>query len=273
MSSRTKSEGLIQTLSEMGLQHGNSLIVHSSFRSLQPFEGGPNDVIDAIIASVGPQGNVMFPTFNYAYPPPSPWYDYNETPARTGAIPECARQRPGAIRSLHPTHSVSVIGPDAVALTADHLLGRTFGRASPIDRLADIGGMVLLLGVGQVANSTIHVAEEYANIPKFGRFDSPLCIKIRMPDESIIEHTLDTSPSCSAAFEAASYLLRQEGQIRDGRIGNCFIQIMRGRDIIRSIAKALSDDPFTLTCANDRCRSCRKTQDELRKRGIRRRTL
>jgi hypothetical protein len=99
-------------------------------------EGGADSVLDAILEVIGPKGNLMLPTFNYTRPIPEPYFDPAATPGHTGAIPEAGRKRAGAVRSLHPSHSVAVIGPDAVELTRDHLKVRALGIGSPIDRLA-----------------------------------------------------------------------------------------------------------------------------------------
>ena len=247
---------LAETLRGAGLAGGDSVLVHSSFRSLLPFAGGPAEVIAAIRAIIGEDGNLMLPTFNYTRPLPEPHFDVHETAARTGAIAETGRAMRGAVRSLHPTHSVAVIGPDAEALTRDHLDSRAFGVDSPIDRFARQGGNVLLLGVGHTANSTLHLAEEHAGIAKVSSYDPLPWVKVRLPDGSMIEHQIDSSPSCSAAFEAAAYLLRRDGLIRDARAGGCLIQIMRAQDVIDCIAARLRKDPDLLRCTDPNCILC-----------------
>src|ERR1051325_3552325 len=169
----TKAQ-LARAFRDLGLVAGDSLIVHSSFRSIAPVEGGPMGLIEALLEVIGPGGNLMLPTFNYTRPIPEPYFDPETTPGRTGIIPESGRKHPAAVRSLHPSHSVAVIGPAAEELTRDHLKVRAFGIGSPIDRLAQKGGMVLLLGVGHISNSLIHIAEEYAGVPKVSVYPEPL---------------------------------------------------------------------------------------------------
>lgn len=258
---------MTDTFRQAGLIAGDSVIIHSSFRSLGPVAGGPDAVLDALLEVIGPRGNLMLPTFNYTRPLPEPYYDPATTPARTGIIVETGRKRPGAVRSLHPTHSVAVIGPDAEALTRDHLIGRAFGIGSPIDRLAQRGGKVLFLGVSHTANSTIHVGEEHAGLPKAGWSDRPLVVRVRMPDGVIREHEIDTSPSCSAAFGAAEYALRRQGEIRDLRLGSCMIQLMLGRDVIRRTQALLQEKPDILLCTWSQCRPCTGARANLKRAG------
>lgn len=250
-----------------GIGEGDSLIMHSAFRSLGPVEGGPMTVIEALLSVLGPHGNLMLPTFNYTRPLPEPYYDIHETPCRTGILPEIGRKRPDAVRSLSPTHSVAVIGPDARKLTENHLAVRTFGINSPIDLLAQMGGKILLIGVGQTANSTIHIAEEYAGIPKAARDPVLPHIKIRVPGEKtrFIEHQIDTSPSCSAGFEAAAYTLRHQGAIRDARIGGCLLQVMNGRTMIDLVADLLKREPTALLCTFPECACCHGARRSLNK--------
>ena len=110
-------ESLAEALTFVGLRQGDTVIVHSSFRSFGAVEGGPETLLDALLDVLGPQGNLVLPTFNYSRPPPVPHYDPAVTPSRAGVLTEVGRRRPGAVRSLHPSHSVTVIGPDA--MTAD----------------------------------------------------------------------------------------------------------------------------------------------------------
>lgn len=251
-------EQLEAGLRELGLAAGDSVVVHSSLRSFGRVEGGAECVLDALLAVVGPAGNLMLPTFNYSRPIPVPYFDPATTPGLTGAIPEAARRRPNALRSLHPSHSVTVIGPDAEALTRDHLRCRAFGVGSPLDRLAQAGGKVLLLGVGHTSNSLIHVAEEHAKLPKVSVYPDPLpFFKIRLPDGSIIEHQLDTSPSCSTAFGAAEFILRRHNQVRDHRaLGACKAQLMPGQAVLKLVGEILAEKPDVLLCTHSACRPC-----------------
>ena len=257
-------ESLSHSFRELGLVSGDSLILHSSLGSLGWVNGGPEAVIQALLEVVGFKGNLMLPTFNYTRPLPEPYFDPAATPGRTGIIPEAGRKWPGAVRSLHPTHSVAVIGPDAELLTKDHLACRAFGMGSPIDRLAQMGGKVLLLGVGHVSNSAVHVGEEYAGTPKVSWYDKLPMIKIRLPDGSIIRHQCDTSPSCSSAFGAAECALRRKGQIRDARIGRSKLQLMDGSQVIERVQEMIQEKPDVLLCTWPGCKPCSGARENLR---------
>ena len=265
MTELTRNE-LTDGLRALGLASGDSVVVHSSCRRMNPVEGGAETVISALLDAVGPDGNLMFPTFTYSNRPPDFCFDPAETPCRTGIIPELGRRREGAIRSPHPTHSVAVIGPDAEALTGDHLNSRAVGVGSPIDRLAQRGGKVLLMAVGHRANSMIHVAEDRAGMAKVSPRDPQPSFKVRWPDGRTVSHPLDNSVSCSAGFDAAELSLRREGAIRDTTVGGP-LQLMAGLDVIHIIRDLLQRRPDALLCHRDECAGCRLTRKRLRDSG------
>lgn len=263
MSNSLTKEKLVTAWRALGLRAGDDLLVHSALRSLGAIEGGADAVLDSLLEVLAPDGNLMLPAFNYSRPLPQPYFDPKSTPARTGILPERGRLRPGAKRSLHPTHSVAVIGPDASALTENHLETRAFGIGSPIDLLAQRGGKVLLLGVAQMSNSTIHIAEEHAHIPKAAVYNPLPGVGVLRPDGSVIEHRLDSSPSCSAAFEAVAWTLRKNGAIQDGRAADAMIQVMKGADVLEIIGQLLAAQPNALLCNNSDCATCPGTRVNL----------
>jgi len=159
---------LLRDLKEAGIKQGDTLLVHSSLSSLGWVQGGSEVVIDALLDAAGAAGTVMVPTLTgseelSANNPPT--FDVNNTPCWTGAIPETFRKRTDAVRSLHPTHSVAAVGPNAHFLTKDHLDSPTpCGPDSPYIRLAELGGKVVFIGVDLSCCTLLHCAEELAGV-------------------------------------------------------------------------------------------------------------
>src|SRR5688500_9160065 len=153
---------VVENLRGLGVGEGDHLLVHSSLRAVGAIDGGADALLDGLLDAVGPNGTLAMPAFNYSRPEVLPHFDPASTPGRTGALSEIFRARPGTLRSLHPSHSVVASGERAAEFLADHMSRRSVGVDSPIDRLAQAGGVVLLLGVTHMSNTTVHVGEEHA---------------------------------------------------------------------------------------------------------------
>src|SRR5690554_4941820 len=99
---------IIADLYRLGLKEKDKVLVHTSLSKVGMVEGGPEGFVQAIVSAVGDEGLAVFPTFtgtseDSAEKPP--YFDVLETSCWTGKVPEAARKRDDAIRSLHPTHS------------------------------------------------------------------------------------------------------------------------------------------------------------------------
>jgi aminoglycoside 3-N-acetyltransferase len=160
---------LAADLRRLGPVEGQTVLVHSSLSRLGHVLGAAEAAIDALLDAVGPSGTLLFPTLTGARqdgPDCPPSIELHATPCWTGRIPETARQRPGARRSAHPTHSVAAIGPAAERYAGGHELVETpCDRRSPYFRLIDERGLILLLGATQSSNTTLHCLEELAAAP------------------------------------------------------------------------------------------------------------
>lgn len=253
-----------ETLFSQGLRPGDHLLVHSSLRSVGPIEGGAEALIEALLEVTGQEGTLAMPTFNYRFGLPAPHFDPRLVRSRTGALTEIFRQRPGVVRSLHPTHSVAAQGKRASEFMADHYRFGAFGVGCPIDRLVQAGGYVLLLGVTHLANSCIHVGESHAGCTKFDWQDGPLpIVKILLPDGRIIDFQLDCTASCSRSFNAVEYWLRRGKMIKDLMLGDALCFLMKGKDIVDTVVEMIRREPDVLLCTRPNCRPCRMARQHL----------
>ena len=171
-------------LTALGVEPGMVLVVHSSLKSLGWVNGGAVAVILALEQALGPEGTLVMPTHtgdlsdpaNWVAPPvPESWwetiratmpaYDRALTPTFfMGAIPETFRKQEGVLRSDHPTATFAARGTHAQQIVEHHELLPFFGERSPLARIYDLDGWVLLLGVGHGNNTSLHVAEGRAHI-------------------------------------------------------------------------------------------------------------
>ncbi|MBI3166423.1 MAG: AAC(3) family N-acetyltransferase [Chloroflexi bacterium] len=99
----------------------DTIVVHTSYKSLGGVDGGVDTVIDVMRELMGKDGTVLFPTFNFQSWTETHYFDVLETPSKMGMITEQARLRPDAKRSPHPIYSFAVLGAraDEFARTED----------------------------------------------------------------------------------------------------------------------------------------------------------
>ncbi|KTB48194.1 Aminoglycoside N3'-acetyltransferase [Dehalogenimonas alkenigignens] len=235
----------------IGVRPGMTLIVHSSLSSMGWVCGNAQSVIMALEAAIGETGTLVMPTHTsdnsdpafWSRPPvPSQWWDIirAETPAfdpeltptrKMGAIPETFRKQPGTVRSNHPQVSFAARGPLAARIVSDHSLNYALGDASPLGRLYEIGGFILLLGVGYENNTALHLAEFRANFPgkkveRGGAAVNENGRRIWKILEDFSEES-DRFPEIGAAFEAA-----HPHKVTTGRIGLAEARLMPVRDLV-----------------------------------------
>lgn len=163
----SSAAALIDDLQALGIRPGETILVHSSLRSLGQVSGGAETVIAGLREAIGDRGTLLMPALSYAYVHASqPLFSPRWTGTCVGLIPETFRRMPGVFRSVHPTHSVCAIGARARELTGDHHLDRTpVGPHSPFSRLPTVGGRILMLGCGLLPNTSMHGVEEKVEPP------------------------------------------------------------------------------------------------------------
>ena len=186
---KTKTLATVESLQAdfkaLGIEKGMVLLVHSSLSAMGWVCGGAVAVIIALQEVLGETGTLVMPTHSTDLSDPSQWenppvpeswwqtiretmpaYDPDLTPTRSmGKIVETFRKGKGVLRSTHPQSSFCARGPQASYITDNHSLAFGFGEHSPLARIYDLGGSVLLLGVGHSNNTSIHLAEHRANFP------------------------------------------------------------------------------------------------------------
>jgi aminoglycoside 3-N-acetyltransferase len=172
-------KSLADQFQNLGVKCGDTLLVHSSLRSLGWVNGGPEAVVLALLDVLGDTGTLVVPTqssdnsdpANWQHPPvPEEWKQiirdtmlpYNPSTTRTrlmGVVAETVRTWPGAVRSAHPQTSFAAVGLLAESLMVGHLFNCALGEQSPLARLEKAHARVLLLGVGFECCTAFHLAE------------------------------------------------------------------------------------------------------------------
>ncbi|SHH07162.1 aminoglycoside N(3)-acetyltransferase [Tepidibacter thalassicus] len=172
-------ESLRKDFEKIGLKEGMTVIVHSSLSSIGWVCGGAVAVIQALMDIITPLGTIVMPAHSGDYSDPCYWenpsvprewwqtikdtmpaYEPDITPTNgMGIIAETFRKFPNVIRSAHPTLSFTSWGKNSEYIVNNHSLDNALGKNSPLQRIYDLDGWVLLLGVGYGSNTSFHLSE------------------------------------------------------------------------------------------------------------------
>ena len=171
-------------LESMGLKGDETILIHSSMKAIGAVDGGDDTVLD-VWMEYFKNGLLLLPTHTWkTVNADNPVYNPYTTPSCVGLLTNMFMKRDGVIRSLHPTHSMSGYGKNA----AEYLAGEEYNNTpcTPggcYDRLKEVGGKVLLVGVGHERNTYIHSVEEVLNVPN-RLSDMPMELVIELQEES-----------------------------------------------------------------------------------------
>ena len=150
------------SLQVLGINKGDALMVHSSLGALGKFPDKAQIVTKVLLETVGDEGTLLMPALSYeTVTTENPVFDQKNTPSCVGYLTEYFRNQPGVRRSLHPTHSVCVLGSKSEYFVDNHMLDNTpCGSNTPLIKLREIGGKILFLGCSLNSNTSMHGVEE-----------------------------------------------------------------------------------------------------------------
>ena len=250
---------VVAQLRAIGVEEGGVLLVHTSFRATRPIEGGPRGLIEALRLALGPDGTLVMPSWAGDDDEP---FDPALTPAAgsLGVVADTFWRLPGVQRSDH-FHALAAVGPQAARILADPLPLPPHIPESPVGRVHDLDGQVLLIGVGHDADTTLHLAELLAGVPyRVPRY----CTVLRDGRPVRIEY--GENDHCCERFTLADEWLRARGLQSEGPVGHAHARLARSRDIVRVALEHLARDPLRfLHPPEAACAEC----DEARRSTIR----
>jgi aminoglycoside 3-N-acetyltransferase-4 len=228
---------LAAQLRALGVNPGAVLLVHTSYRAVRPVERGPLGVIDALREALGPGGTLVMPSWSGEDDAP---FDPHTSPASPdlGVVADTFWRKPGVVRSDHP-FALAAAGPQAEQITSGPLPLPPHAPTSPVGKVYDLDGQVLLLGVGHDADTTLHLAELLAGVPyRVSRH----CTVLQEARPVRIEY--GENDHCCALFTLADDWLRALGLQREGRVGHAEARLARSRDIVAVALEHLARDPL-----------------------------
>ena len=239
----TKQPNTISSLKSdfiaLGVKPGDIIIMHSSLSKIGWTVGGSVAVIKSMMDLLTPDGTLVMPTFTgdnsepseWENPPvPKSWWDIirNEMPAFNpkitptrgmGLIVETFRNWPGVLRNNHPVSSFAAWGKHANFIIDNHVLEADLGEGSPIARLYELNGLILLLGVTHENNTSLHLAEYRSEFPgkKYNNTGSAMMVKNQRKwvEWKELELNSDDFEQLGAEFESSfDFKLKKIGEAK-----------------------------------------------------------
>ncbi len=269
-------------LRAIGLSEGDTVIVHTSLKKVGFVVSGPKAVVEALMSVVTESGTVIMPAFTTDYtdpldwrykPPPRDWAEFVRSnllpfdPATTpsheaGAVAELFRTYPTVLRNDHPIVSYAAWGRDAEFAVTGAELGMMDGETSPLARIYDLDGKVLLLGVGYGACTSIHLATRRQTDPPImprsiptwdesGQVHWNTYPDVLQPgdlDQPVIEQRKLRFSDVGTAFEGT-------GAVTFGQVGNAETRLFRQRALVDFTTEYFNSHPYGDAADLDQVRS------------------
>ena len=249
---------LTTAFKKLNIDSSGSVLVHASLSKFGGIRGGADTFLGALLSSFH---TVIMPAFTYKtilIPEEGPenngivygsGNDLNrmteffvrnlEVDPTIGKLAETLRIHSDAHRSDHPILSFS--GINAKDILDTQTIETPF---EPVSSLADKEGFVLLAGVDQTVNTSIHLAEQIAGRKTF--------IRWALTPRGVVE--CRNFPGCSDGFDQIdSYL---ENITRQVQIGDALVRAIPVKPMLEIVVDLIKNEEEALLCSRDFCPRC-----------------
>ena len=239
---------LKKSLADLYITPTGTLLVHSSMKSIGQVNGGADTVLDTLCEYMK-GGLLVFPThtWKYIYGKETDVFDWRHDPACVGLLPNIFMKRKGAVRSIHPTHSVAAMGKDALDfVNGEENIDTPCGRTGCWGKLLDKKAKIMFLGCGTDRNTIIHGFEEWYNVPNriSNHYES---YKVVLRDGSIIErpsriHKTEPHIDISENYNILETPMLETGIAVEGKFGNARCIVCDVFPMYQFVGKVLEHD-------------------------------
>jgi aminoglycoside 3-N-acetyltransferase len=256
---------IFSSLKKLGVDTGAPIIAHAALPPFGEIRGGTETVLGALLAI---SNTVIMPAFTYqtmVIPEIGPenngiiYGSGTETnklaeifqpnmpvDPSLGVLTEALRQHPKALRSGHPILSFSGINAgDAFELQ------NLQEPLAPIGHLVEKQSWVVLMGVNQTANTSIHYAEWLAGRKQFTRW--------ALTPQGIA--TCPLMPGCAEGFEQITPLITNI--LRSMRVGDAEITAIPLEPMVEIITAEINKNPLAFLCSRPDCECCEEVRNSV----------
>jgi aminoglycoside 3-N-acetyltransferase len=239
---------LTSAFRDLGVQTGDTLLVHSSYKSLGEVDGGPQTVIDALLAALGTDGTLIMPSFNFDFNKGKPW-DVRSTPSQMGILTEFVRKDPRAKRVFHPFYSFAIIGKHAEMLGSLRYKS-SYERNSVFGKLRDLDGKIMVIGLSYNNSMTFfHHIEQMEGVDY--RFLKQFTGEVTDWDGTTKVDTFemfvrDIDRGVKTMVDPMGELMEKAGVIKSKKIGEADVKLMKANEVYAFTAREMKRDPHLL---------------------------
>jgi aminoglycoside 3-N-acetyltransferase len=215
-------EELTTEFQTLGVQPGDTLLVHSSYKSLGGVDGGPQTVVDALLATLTPAGTLIMPNF---------------------------RKDPRAKRVFHPIYSFAIIGPQAEHLTAERYKS-SYGKNSVFGKIRELDGKIMVIGLSYNDSMTFfHHIEEMEGVDY--RYMKSFTGQVTDWDGTTREDTFsmlvrDIEKGVHTMVDPMGALMEKAGVITVRQIGEAKVGLMKANEVYAFTAREMRREPTLL---------------------------
>jgi aminoglycoside 3-N-acetyltransferase len=260
---------LILQLRELGIKPNEVLMVDCRLSALGYVIGGADSVLLALQDLSGP-GGTLIALASWDHAPPDADGDWPSKEAReayrrdppafdsqisacaryVGRLPERIRTWPGALRSDHPEASFVALGSRAGWLTDKQPRDHGYGHGSPLDKVLQADGSILMLGAPLETITMLHHAEELARVPEKRQVHYSAPVRRSAGIEWLEIHDIDTTrgafPYEDLVDERDGFQMIGEEALANGvgvsgQVGESTSHLFPARELVRFAVSWMED--------------------------------
>lgn len=240
-------EMLSQQLEKLGIQKGMVLFVQSDIRKLGNFAGGAQTLINALMDCVGFEGTLVIPTFTTHLADPAcqkqriarefwgqarqdalPYHRKLSAPDWEDAFTLQFLRNEGVVRSYHPMYSFAAWGKYAKLICDKHPLHFGLGENSPLGKLLEFNGHVVLLGELYHECTLFKLAYYHKENQPIRIISAPIESNQAMIWKDMLELSFEDEVD-----ETLGGFIESQGVVSTAYIGNGICHMFSARDAIK----------------------------------------
>jgi aminoglycoside 3-N-acetyltransferase len=241
-------DNLVEGFRELGVEEGDTLLVHSSYKSFGEVDGGPQAVVHALEATLDVEGTLIMPTFNFDFTQGKPW-DVRKTRSKMGALTEIVRMDPRAKRVFHPFYSFAILGKHAERLGSLRYKS-SYERNSVFGKLRDLDGKIMVIGLSYNNSMTFfhHIEQmegvDYRFLKQFtGEVTDETGKTYTDTFEMLVR---DIDKGVMTMVDPMGELMEKAGIVKIRKIGEAEVKLMKANEVYEFTVREMKRDPHLL---------------------------